>query len=210
MIRMFIAVAASSLVLAGCGEKAADTDQNVAMADGTAANPGMTADGQATMNGTDDPMAADSLANAITGANDPQQYINQAASSDQFEIQSSQLALQQSTNAGLREFAQQMIEDHRTFTQKLQIASTGAALQAPRTEMLAAHQAKLTELKNAGANMDALYLEQQREAHAEAIALHQAMTSNNAAPAQLAGFAREVLPRVQEHARMLDQMKTSR
>lgn len=193
MTRIFFAVAAASMALAACGEKAAQTDTNVTVpADEAAASA--SPDASAT-------------SNAITGANDPQEYVTQAASADQFEIQSSQLILMQSKNAAVREFAQQMIEDHRSATVKLQVASTAAALRAPRPEMLAAHQARLTELQGAGANIDALYLDQQREAHAEAIALNEAMSGNSAAPAQLSAHAREMLPTLQGHAKMLGEIK---
>jgi hypothetical protein len=40
--------------------------------------------------------------------------------------------------------------------------------------------------------------------NAVAIAPHETMTGNSAAPAQLTG---EVLPKVQEHARLLDSIK---
>ena len=210
MKKFLIAVAASSFALAGCGEKAADTSKTTdATGTDMAATNGMTTDGQARMNGGATGATGDSMSNAITGANDPQEYVNQAASSDQFQIQSSQMALQQSKNASVREFAQTMVDDHRASTRKLQTASTGASLMAPRTEMMAAHQAKLTELKNAGAKFDELYLEQQREAHKEAIDLHEAMTNSTAAPAQLSGFAREMLPKVQAHAKMLGAMKVN-
>ena len=39
-------------------------------------------------------------------------FMAQAASADQFEIQSSQLALQASQNAGVRNFANMIIADH--------------------------------------------------------------------------------------------------
>jgi putative membrane protein len=73
--------------------------------------------------------------------------------------------------------------------------------------VLPAHQGRLTGLRNAGANFDELYLEQQRDAHAEAIALYETMTGNAAAPAALASFAREALTTVQEHAKRLDTIK---
>jgi putative membrane protein len=197
MKTLLFAAALSSLALAACGEKAKET-----AAVSTPAADGMTADGKATMNGM-----GGTSASSISAASDPQEYATQAASGDQFEIQTSQLALTQSKNAAVRDFAQQMIDDHRASTRKLQVATTSAALQAPRLELLAAHQARLTELQGAGANFDELYLEQQREAHAEAIALHQTMTGNAAAPVQLSSFASDVLPKVQEHAKLLDTIK---
>lgn len=207
MKKILFAFAVSSLALAACGERAADTNDTATTADGTTVttdNTGMATDDQAAINAT--PMGGDATTGGMS--NDAQEYVTQAASSDQYEIQSSQLALQQSKNTEVRQFAQQMIDQHRASTQKLQTASTGAALQAPRTEMLPAHRAKLDELREeTGAEFDEKYLEQQREAHAEALALHQAMANSQNAPAQLTGFAREAVPIVQGHARMLEGMK---
>jgi putative membrane protein len=199
MKTLFFTVALSSLALVACGQKATDPAATTATAP---AADGMTADGKATMNGM-----TDKTGSSISAANDGLEYVTQAASGDQFEIQASQLALTTSKNAEVRKFAQQMIDDHRASTKKLQAAATGAALPAPGTEMLAAHQARLTELRESGAKFDELYLEQQRAAHAETIALHETMTAGSAAPASLASYAKEMLPTVQEHAKLLDTIK---
>lgn len=206
MKTILLAVAASALALAACGEKAADTSDSVALPADETANTGMTADGKATMNGMGD-TATGTTGSSISASSDPKEYVTQAASGDQYEIQSSQMVLAKSKNPAVRQFAQMMIDDHRASTKKLLAAATGAALPAPGTTLLAAHEAKLTDLREAGTDLDEKYVEQQREAHAEAIALHETMTGNSAAPAQLASFAGEVLPKVREHARMLDTMK---
>lgn len=206
MKKLFLAVAVSSLALAACGERTDADNTTTTTADGTVAttdNTGMVTDDPAAVNAT----PTDGTTTAA-GGNDAQEYVNQAASSDQFEIQSSQLALQKSKNNAVRQFAQQMIDQHRASTQKLQTAATGATLASPPTEMLAAHRAKLDELREASADdFDEKYVEQQREAHEEALKLHQAMTNMADAPAQLASFAREVVPTIQGHARMLESMK---
>jgi putative membrane protein len=206
MKKIWLAFAASSLALAACGERTTADNTTATTADGTVVttdNTGMVTDDPAAVNAT--PMAGTD-ANANTG--DAQEYIRQAASSDQFEIQSSQLALQQSRNTAVRQFAQQMIDEHRAASRKLQTAATGAALQSPGSDLLPAHRAKLDDLREAKAeDFDEKYIEKQREAHDEAIKLHEAMTRTRNAPAQLASFAREVLPTVQGHARMLEGMK---
>lgn len=207
MKKLLLAAAVSSLALAACGERTDADDTTATTADGTVVttdNAGMVTDDQADVNAT--PMAGTEMAEGNGG--DVQEYVRQAASSDQYEIESSQLALQKSKNAAVRQFAQQMIDQHRASTQKLQTAVSGAAIAAPAATMLAAHQSKLEELREASAaDFDEEYVEQQREAHAEALKLHQAMTSMANAPAQLASFAREAVPVVQGHAKMLEGMK---
>lgn len=208
MKKILFAFAVSSLALAACGERAADTNDTTTTADGTVAttdNTGMVTDDQAAVNATPMNTTGDG-----TNSGDAQEYINQAASSDMYEIQSSELAVEKARSPAVRQFAQQMITDHRASTQKLQTAATGSNLQAPPTEMMPAHRAKLEELREAtGPAFDERYIEQQREAHKQAIDMHEAMTRTQNAPAQMAAFARETLPVVQGHARMLETMKTN-
>lgn len=200
MKRLFLTLAASSLALAACGERTGTDNTTATTADGTVVttdNAGMVTDDQAVVSG-----------DTTTGGGDAQEYVRQAASSEQYEIQSSEMALQKSQNAAVRKFAQQMIDDHRAATQKLQTVATGATLQAPAADMLPAHRAKLDELrKETGKDFDEKYVDQQREAHEAAIRLHETMMRTENAPAALSGFAREVLPKIQTHARMLEGMK---
>ena len=54
---------------------------------------------------------------------DSASYLTMAGASDLFEIQSSELALEKSQNAGGREFAQMMIDHHRKTTQDVTAAT---------------------------------------------------------------------------------------
>jgi putative membrane protein len=130
-------------------------------------------------------------------------YIAAAASGDQFEIQSSQIVLERSTNEPVKRFAGMMVEDHRASTERLTAAAKEEAMAAPPQTMTAAHQARLDALRAADKNTDRLYLIQQREAHAEAIALHRSASTNSAMPEALGAFARDAVPRIEDHARML-------
>ena len=62
-------------------------------------------------------------------------YTVMAASSDQFEIQSSQLALQASQNQAVRNFANLMIAHHQATTQNLTAAAASAGLQIGRAHV---------------------------------------------------------------------------
>src|SRR4029078_11537979 len=77
-------------------------------------------------------------------------YMAQAASADQFEIQSGQLALQASQNAAVRNFANMLITDHTQTTQGLMAAAAAARLQPPPPTILPAQQAMLDQLRSAG------------------------------------------------------------
>src|SRR3982751_2687604 len=90
-------------------------------------------------------------------------FLAQAASGDQFEIQSSQLALQMSQNAGVRNFANMMIADHTRMSQAMAAAAASARLNPPPPTLLPAQQAALDQLRAAGTgyNFDAAYQQAQ-------------------------------------------------
>ena len=55
-------------------------------------------------------------------------YVEMAAASDMFEIQSSQLARSRAQNPAIREFAQMMIDHHTQTTQQLRAAAQAAGV----------------------------------------------------------------------------------
>ncbi|MBV9748875.1 MAG: DUF4142 domain-containing protein [Acetobacteraceae bacterium] len=131
-----------------------------------------------------------------------QQFAMQAAASDQFEIQSSQVALQKSHNRRVREFAQRMIDAHTQTTQQLsQIASSkGMALQP----VLQPEQQKmLSDLQgmDGGRAFDRAYLNDQVTGHSAAVTLFQNEIANGQDP-QIKAFAQQTLPIIQDHLRM--------
>lgn len=194
MTKLLLLLAASTLTLAGCGKPANPNDgSSVSAETGTTGTTGTAAPASA-------PLAAAPAAAA-------RQYVAQAAAADQFEIQASELVLKQSKNAEVRAFAQQMISDHGASTTRLMAAVATVALSAPGTGLRATQQNDLAALRDAGASLDQVYIEQQRAAHAAAIALHEGATVNADMPTALTAFAMEVLPAVQGHARMLADMK---
>ncbi|WP_164156454.1 DUF4142 domain-containing protein [Sandarakinorhabdus rubra] len=189
-----------SLALAGCGESARDP-----------ASKGRAADGSSVGNGGDPvpplppPMrSTDNRGVDRSAASAPGDYVAAAASGDQFEIQSSRLVLERSRSDLVKGFARTMVEDHRTATERLKAVAQQVSLEAPRATMLPKHLKQLEELRSAGGNLDQLYLTQQRAAHAEAIDLHRGMSSAAGMPKPLGLFARDMLSRVEGHARMLD------
>ncbi|WP_197042106.1 DUF4142 domain-containing protein [Sandarakinorhabdus oryzae] len=190
MTKLLLLLAASSLALTGCGNAAnPNTDRAEAPATGM----------------TDTSASAPAAAALAVSAQD---YVAEAAAGNEFEIQASELVLKETKNNAVRAFAQQMVSDHSAAGTKLMALVKTGGLSAPGTGLHAKQQNDLAALRDAGSGMDALYVEQQRAAHAEAIALHQAAASNAALPAPLTGFANDVLPTIQAHARMLDDMKT--
>lgn len=157
--------------------------------------------------GSSDASASSAGAAAVTaGATSPemanltaQQFVEMAASSGLFEVKSSELALERAKSDDVKAFAQMMIDDHTKANKELMTIAMAKNLPAPAepTGPAAEHMAAVMAAEGDG--FDAVYMEHQVKAHAEAIMLFQAQSvSNN--DADLAAFAAKTLPTLQMHA----------
>lgn len=136
-------------------------------------------------------------------------YLAQAASSDQFEIQSGQLALQASQNAAVRNFANMIIADHSRSTQMLASAAASVrGLQPPPPTMLPAQQGMLDQLRAAGTgySFDQAFQQSQIQAHQSALSLHQGYATSGDNPA-LRAVAGQIVPVVQNHLNMVQSLQ---
>jgi putative membrane protein len=107
-----------------------------------------------------------------------QEFVTMAASSDMFEIQSSQLAMQNAQDGDVKEFAEQMIEDHTKASKQLAeiAASENLTVSDDMAEM---HEELLETLSSAqGDAFDAAYVNAQVQAHEMALALMTAYGEN--------------------------------
>jgi putative membrane protein len=127
-------------------------------------------------------------------------YMTMSASSDLFEIQSSQLALQASQSQAVRGFANMMIAHHTATTQNLMTAARSAGLNPPPPALLPMHAQMLDQLRAAGsgASFDAAYKQAQIMSHQEALALQTNYANGGDAPA-LRQVAAATAPIVQQH-----------
>lgn len=131
-------------------------------------------------------------------------YVRMAASSDLFEIQSSQLALSRSQSRAVREFAAMMIRGHTQLSNQLMSAARASgvtvspALMPMHSEMLAQLQAA------SGAAFDAEYRRQQLAAHEAALALHANYAARGDTPA-LRKVATAAAPRISQHLALIRQ-----
>ena len=133
-------------------------------------------------------------------------YLKAAGAGDMYEKQSSQIVLQSTKNAKLRTFANHMIKDHTTSTAEVKAAAMKSGI-TPKPPMLMPKQATMiSQLKAAkGTARDTLYVEQQKQAHQEALATHQDYASTGDKPA-LKATAAKIVPVVQSHIDMLQSM----
>lgn len=127
-------------------------------------------------------------------------FMAQAASANEFEIESAQLALQASQNPGVRNFASMLVADHTAMGQQMAAAAAAAHLPPPSPTLLPAQQAMLDQLRAAGSGyaFDQAFQQAQIQAHQQGIALMQNYSTGGDVPA-LRTLAAGAIPVMQRH-----------
>jgi putative membrane protein len=130
-----------------------------------------------------------------------------ANASNLFEIQSSELALNRSRSAAVKDFATRMVTDHRNAAAKFKAALNQAKLPMPPDELDARQRAMLDNLKGADASaFDATYINAQNKAHIEAVNLFDSYSKNGDNP-RLKAYAADVLPTLRGHLEHVQKLK---
>ena len=146
------------------------------------------------------------LTDAPTTPVDAVSYIAKAGAGDMWEIESSKALLAKSTNADVKAFAQMMIDHHGKSTAKVKAAAAEAKMTVTPPKLDPAQQTMLDEIKAAdAADIDALYLADQKSAHDAALALHQRYATGGDT-ASLKTAAAEIVPVVEAHRTELSKM----
>ena len=137
-------------------------------------------------------------------------FLQMATSSNLWEIQSSQLAMQRSSSAAVRNFAQMIITDHQMLGQQMMAAAQSAGLTPPPQVMMPEEQQMLAQLQAtpAGPSFDMAYRDMQVAAHQKAIQLFQSYASSGDNPT-LRATASQALPRLQQHMAMAQSLVVS-
>jgi putative membrane protein len=133
-------------------------------------------------------------------------YVQNAATSDMFEIQTSQLALEKAAMPSIKTYAQMMIDEHGKSSAELKAAAGQAGIPTPAA-LPADKQAKVNALRSlSGAEFDRQYLADQRSGHQETLAKVNAYLA--AAPAgPLKDHASKLTGVVQKHLNSLEKIK---
>jgi putative membrane protein len=132
------------------------------------------------------------------------QYMMMAGQSDQFEIQSGEVAETKAANLDLRKFGRQMVADHtKTSALVMDAAKKSGFPPSPPPPLTANQEAMLAELQGlSGAAFDKAYSGQQMKAHEDALAMQRAYAANGDDP-NLKAAAIHIVPIVQLHWTML-------
>ncbi|RVT90565.1 DUF4142 domain-containing protein [Sphingomonas crocodyli] len=136
-----------------------------------------------------------------------QTYVMKAGASDLYEKTASQIALESTTNPGVKSFATMMVSDHSQSSAKVKAAAAKSGLTVKPPVLEPKQQSMIAALRaTKGPARDALYISQQKAAHQEALALHQSYgKSGTSVPLKTA--AGEIVPVVQHHIEILAKMK---
>ena len=127
-------------------------------------------------------------------------FVNEAATGDMFEIQSSQLAAER-TKGEVQAFANQMVTDHTKTTSELKGMAPQLEVSLP-TQMTSSQQSMLDKLKGLqGDDFAKQYMDDQVSAHKDAVSLFQRY-GKGGADNKLEAWADKTLPTLQHHLDM--------
>lgn len=193
MKKYLTAVAVGALALSACKQEGTSISNNQTQGQTDEAMIDNTANVDGNMG-----MAANSSAD--------QAYVQNAAASDTFEIETSRLALDKAVTPSIKTYAQMMIDEHTKSTNELKPAAQAAGIPVPAA-LPADKQAKVDALRGlSGAEFDRQYLADQRSGHQETLA--KVNTYLAAAPAgPLKDHASKVTGVVQKHLNSLEKIK---
>ena len=146
-------------------------------------------------------IASATPASTDNAAREAQDFVNAAGQASLVEIRTSEMALEKSSSADVKAFAQMMIDNHKAATDKLKAAASAASLMPPADVLDDFHMRRINDLveTDGDADFDADYAALQIDAHNDAIKLFEDYARDTDATAQLKMFADETLPTLQAH-----------
>ncbi|GAA6618153.1 DUF4142 domain-containing protein [Scytonema sp. NUACC26] len=138
-------------------------------------------------------------------ANIDQKFVTQAGESDQFEIQTSQLALQRAKSPEVKKYAQHMINEHRNSSKQLSSIAQQKGYKLPTT-IGQANASLLTQLTKAvDTNFDNTYMQLQVTAHTKTLDNYRNYIANSS-NSDLKAFATKTAPIIENHLKMAQSM----
>lgn len=170
----------------------------------------LTACGQRTTTETAEAPAAQQTPIAPqTAAMSAAEFVQTAAASDAFEIQSSELAAQRAARQNVKSFAADMVTAHRQTTQQLTQLTSANNMPAPTPQLNATQQASLDNLRGKnGADFDDAYLDAQVQAHENAVRMFEQYATNGEA-GPLRDWAQSTLPHLRDHLQRVQALENA-
>ena len=132
-------------------------------------------------------------------------FVMQAGQLSMMEVELGRLAVQRGSSAGVKQYGQEMVEDHTRANQELMQLAMQKKVELP-TEMSTQNTAMIDRLSGlSGKCFDTAYKQAMIDSHNQAIALFQAQSQQGQDP-QLKAWATQKLPNLQAHLEMVNQM----
>ena len=132
-------------------------------------------------------------------------FVMQAGQLSMMEVELGRLAVKRGSSAGVKQYGQEMVEDHTRANQELMQLAMQKKVELP-TEMSTQNTALIDRLSGlSGKSFDTAYKQAMIDSHKQAIALFQAQSQEGQDP-QLKAWATQKLPKLQAHLEMVNQM----
>ena len=129
----------------------------------------------------------------------------QADQTGMLEVQLGGLAVQGGSSSAVKQYGQQMIDEHTRVNQELMQLAMQKDVELPK-QMSGQNKALSDRLSRlSGTSFDAAYNQAAIDTHNQAIALFQAQSQQGQDP-QLKAWATQKLPNLQAHLQMVNQM----
>jgi putative membrane protein len=140
-------------------------------------------------------------------------FVDKAAAGGIAEVETSRLALEKSSSADVKAFANMMITDHSKANDELAALAKKNDIEVPDTTTLV-KQAKEKILDMRDESFDAAYANNQVKAHEDTIALFKKEANNVTddkvkGATALKGFAQQMLPALEKHLEMAKKLQAA-
>jgi putative membrane protein len=132
-------------------------------------------------------------------------FMRAAAEGNMAEVQLGRLALQKSSNADVRKFAQRMIDDHGKANGELEQVAAKEGVTLPHQPDAKQKATKVTLSKLSGDTFDKAYMQDMLKDHKTDIAHFKTESSSGHNPA-VKNFATQTLPTLESHLREAEQI----
>jgi putative membrane protein len=138
-------------------------------------------------------------------AKEDQQYFRSLAQANMAEVEAGKLAQQQASSEEVKEYGEQMVEDHGKMLEEQKKMAQSKGMQVPK-QPNKEQQAAMKKLKEAkGEQFDRAFMSQMVKDHEKALKLAQD-TAKNAKDPELKAMAQEAAPDIQKHLQMAKQL----
>lgn len=133
-----------------------------------------------------------------TGALAEHEFIQKAATGGKAEVELAKIAAEKAQHPEVRQFAEQMIQDHTRANENLKKVAQKEGAQVPQ-ELDPEHKQTLERLqKLSGEEFDRAYMEQQVKEHEKTVQMFEQQVKGGKDP-EVKAFARDALPTLKHH-----------